>query len=168
MVHAADLADLAADQAADPAPAADQVCLAADHAAAADPAAGEATATSICAGCHMPDGNSVVDMFPKIAGQHEQYIVKQINDYKSGARQDDQMTGMAFTMATDADVENVAAYFAAMGARPMLVDMDPQGSSLRWSSHRPQRPISRHESKINTIHKIKLTAVRDFSFIIHI
>jgi chromosome partitioning protein len=32
---------------------------------------------------------------------------------------------------------NVAAYFAARGARPMLVDMDPQGSSLRWSSHRP-------------------------------
>ncbi len=33
---------------------------------------------------------------------------------------------------------NVAAYFAAMGARPMLVDMDPQGSSLRWISHRPE------------------------------
>ncbi|MGD2166475.1 MAG: AAA family ATPase [Gammaproteobacteria bacterium] len=32
---------------------------------------------------------------------------------------------------------NIAAYFAAMGARPMLVDMDPQRSSLRWSSHRP-------------------------------
>lgn len=33
---------------------------------------------------------------------------------------------------------NVAAYFAAHGARPMLVDMDPQGSSLRWSTHRPK------------------------------
>lgn len=36
---------------------------------------------------------------------------------------------------------NVAAYFAALGQRPMLVDMDPQGSSLRWASHRPrERP----------------------------
>lgn len=33
---------------------------------------------------------------------------------------------------------NVAAYFAAMGARPMLVDMDPQRSSMRWSAHRPE------------------------------
>ena len=80
---------------------------------AADLAAGEATAGAICAGCHMPDGNSVVDMFPKLAGQHAQYLVKQLNYYKSGARKDDTMTGMAFTLATDADVENVAAYFAS-------------------------------------------------------
>ena len=82
-------------------------------ATAADLAAGEATAGAICAGCHMPDGNSVVDMFPKLAGQHTQYLVKQLNDYKSGARQDDTMTGMAFTLATDADVENVSAFFAS-------------------------------------------------------
>lgn len=82
-------------------------------ATAADLAAGEATAGAICAGCHMPDGNSVVDMFPKLAGQHAQYLVKQLNDYKSGARQDDTMTGMAFTLATDADVENVSAFFAS-------------------------------------------------------
>jgi len=80
---------------------------------AADLAAGEATAGAICAGCHMPDGNSVVDMFPKLAGQHPQYLTKQLNDYKSGARQDATMTGMAATLATDADVANVAAFFAS-------------------------------------------------------
>jgi len=80
---------------------------------AADLAAGEATAGAICAGCHMPDGNSVVDMFPKLAGQHAQYLAKQLNDYKSGARQDATMTGMAATLATDADVANVAAFFAS-------------------------------------------------------
>jgi len=80
---------------------------------AADLAAGEETAGAICAGCHMPDGNSVVDMFPKLAGQHAQYTAKQLKDYKSGARKDDTMTGMALTLATDADIENVAAYFAS-------------------------------------------------------
>ncbi len=79
---------------------------------AADLAAGEATAGAICAGCHMPDGNSVVDMFPKLAGQHASYLAKQLNDYKSGAREDATMTGMAATLATDEDVANVAAFFA--------------------------------------------------------
>ena len=82
-------------------------------ASAADLAAGEATAGTICAGCHMPDGNSVVDMFPKLAGQHAQYLAKQLNDYKSGARQDATMSGMAATLATDEDIANVAAFYAS-------------------------------------------------------
>jgi len=91
-------------------------------ATAADLAAGEATAGAICAGCHMPDGNSVVETFPKLAGQHAQYIAKQLNDYKSGARQDDTMTGMAFTLATEADVENVSAFFASKASTPAAAD----------------------------------------------
>jgi len=80
---------------------------------AVDLAAGEATASAICAGCHMPDGNSVVDMFPKLAGQHAAYTAKQLNDYKSGARQDDTMSGMAATLATEDDVANVSAFYAS-------------------------------------------------------
>lgn len=80
---------------------------------AADLAAGEATAGAVCAACHMPDGNSVVDMFPKLAGQHAQYLAKQLNDYKSGARQDPTMTGMAAILVTDEDVANVSAFFAS-------------------------------------------------------
>lgn len=91
-------------------------------ATAADLAAGEATAGAICAGCHMPDGNSVVDMFPKLAGQHAQYTAKQLNDYKSGARVNDTMTGMAATLATDEDVNNVAAFFASQVTTPATVD----------------------------------------------
>ena len=87
-----------------------------------DLAAGEATAGAICAGCHMPDGNSVVDMFPKLAGQHAQYLSKQLKDYKSGARQDDTMTGMAFTLATDADIENVSAFFASKAGSVAAAD----------------------------------------------
>lgn len=89
---------------------------------AADLAAGEATAGAICAGCHMPDGNSVVDMFPKLAGQHAQYLEKQLNDYKSGARKDDSMTGMAFTLATDEDVANVAAFLSSKQSTPAAAD----------------------------------------------
>lgn len=89
---------------------------------AADIAAGEATAGAICAGCHMPDGNSVVDMFPKLAGQHASYLAKQLNDYKSGARKDDTMAGMAATLATDEDVANVSAFFASKAATAATAD----------------------------------------------
>ncbi len=89
---------------------------------AADLAAGEATAGAICAGCHMPDGNSVVDMFPKLAGQNAQYLAKQLSDYKSGARQDDTMTGMAATLATDDDIANVSAFFASKASTPATAD----------------------------------------------
>jgi cytochrome c553 len=89
---------------------------------AADLVAGEATAGAICAGCHMPDGNSVVETFPKLAGQHAQYITKQLNDYKSGAREDATMTGMAATLATDEDVANVAAFFASKASAPATAD----------------------------------------------
>ncbi|HED32770.1 MAG TPA: cytochrome c4 [Gammaproteobacteria bacterium] len=85
-------------------------------ASAVDLAAGEATAATICAGCHMPDGNSAVDMFPKLAGQHAQYLTKQLNDYKSGARTDDTMSGMAATLATATDIANVAAFYASKKA----------------------------------------------------
>lgn len=91
-------------------------------ATAADLAAGEATAAGVCAGCHMPDGNSVVPTFPKLAGQSAQYITKQISDYKNGARQDDTMTGMAFTLATDDDVANVAAFFASKKSAAAIAD----------------------------------------------
>ena len=80
---------------------------------AADVAAGEAMATALgCGGCHNPDGNSVLPGTPKLAGQHEQYIVKQINDFKSMTRANDIMMGMASAIATDEDAQNIGAYFA--------------------------------------------------------
>lgn len=91
-------------------------------ATAADIAAGEATAAGICAGCHMPDGNSVVPTFPKLAGQSAQYLTKQLKDYKNSARTDDTMTGMAFTLATDADIDNVSAFFASKKANVATAD----------------------------------------------
>ncbi|VAW62661.1 Cytochrome c4 [hydrothermal vent metagenome] len=91
-------------------------------ASAIDLAAGEATAGAVCAGCHMPDGNSAVDMFPKLAGQHAQYLTHQLNDYKSGVRTDATMNGMAAALATADDIANVAAFYASKKSSPAAAD----------------------------------------------
>jgi cytochrome c553 len=79
--------------------------------AAGDAAAGKSKAAS-CAACHGPGGNSVNPMWPKLAGQHAVYIVKQLKAFKSGARKDPMMTPMAMPLS-DQDMENLGAYFAS-------------------------------------------------------
>ncbi|MGB0205630.1 MAG: c-type cytochrome [Neptuniibacter sp.] len=78
-------------------------------------AAGDATAgkgkTAVCGACHGADGNSPAAMFPKLAGQNEAYLVKQMNDIKSGARPVVEMTGLLDAMS-DQDIADIAAYFA--------------------------------------------------------
>lgn len=79
-------------------------------------AAGDATAgqgkTAVCTACHNADGNSVVGTFPKLAGQGEKYLLKQLNDIKSGTRSVPEMTGMLDNL-TDQDLADIAAYFAS-------------------------------------------------------
>lgn len=79
--------------------------------AAGDAAAGQEK-SAVCAGCHNADGNSVNPLWPKIAGQHPGYIVQQLQDFKSGARQDPVMAPMAMPLS-DEDMVNLAAYFSA-------------------------------------------------------
>lgn len=88
--------------------------------AAGDAAAGEAKAAP-CFGCHMPDGNSVVDQFPKIAGQNEAYIVKQLNEFKAMKRKNDIMLGMAAAL-TEQDMADLAAFFASKTATVAVAD----------------------------------------------
>ncbi|MDH5471811.1 MAG: cytochrome c4 [Gammaproteobacteria bacterium] len=88
--------------------------------AAGDAAAGEGKAAA-CFGCHMPDGNSVVDQFPKLAGQHEKYTVKQLSEFKSMKRKNDIMLGMAAAL-TDEDMADLAAYFASKTGTPAMAD----------------------------------------------
>lgn len=78
---------------------------------AANVEAGKKKAAEVCAACHGPDGNSPAPAFPKIAGQHASYITKSLNEYKSGARKDPIMAGMAAALSKE-DIENLAAYFA--------------------------------------------------------
>ncbi|MBA4502976.1 c-type cytochrome [Marinobacterium marinum] len=79
--------------------------------AAGDAAAGQAK-TAVCAACHSGDGNSVVGNFPKLAGQGEKYLLKQLNDIKSGTRMVPEMTGM-LTNLSDQDLADIAAFYAS-------------------------------------------------------
>lgn len=78
--------------------------------AAGDAAAGKGK-TAVCGACHGADGNSPAAMFPKLAGQNEAYLVKQINDIKSGTRPVVEMTGLLDAMS-DQDIADIAAYYA--------------------------------------------------------
>src|SRR5690606_13929709 len=83
-----------------------------------------------CAACHGVDGNSVTPDWPVLAGQHADYIVRQINAFKNGARVNVTMTPFA-DMLSDQDARDVAAYFASQtpapkGADPALTSLGQQ------------------------------------------
>ena len=79
---------------------------------AADIAAGKAKA-AMCAGCHGADGVSVAPNYPNLAGQKEQYLVKAMGDFKTGARKDPTMNAMAAPLS-DADMANLAAFYSSL------------------------------------------------------
>jgi len=79
--------------------------------AAGDAAAGKEKAAP-CAACHMADGNSTNPTFPRLAGQHADYIAKALEDYKSGARKNPIMSGLAAPLSRQ-DREDLGAYFAS-------------------------------------------------------
>jgi cytochrome c553 len=64
-----------------------------------------------CAACHGPDGNSPSAEFPRLAGQHYDYLVRALKDYKSGARKNPIMAPQAANL-TPRDMEELAEYFS--------------------------------------------------------
>jgi cytochrome c553 len=89
---------------------------------AADIEAGKAK-SAVCAACHGADGNSANSAWPSLAGQHANYIYKQLNDYKTGRRVNASMTGMV-ALLNDEDMKNVAAYFASQKLKPIAFDAE--------------------------------------------
>lgn len=85
--------------------------LAGNVLAAGDAEAGKGK-TVACGACHGADGNSLVPSFPKLAGQHAGYLLKQMQDIKSGARPVPTMAGQLDAMS-DQDLADIAAYFAS-------------------------------------------------------
>ena len=67
--------------------------------------------SAMCVACHGTDGNSLVTMYPKLAGQSANYITKQLADFKSGARVDPVMVGMVAGLSAK-DMDDLAAYYA--------------------------------------------------------
>ena len=80
-------------------------------AAKIDTAAGEATYTAVCAACHGADGNAGSPEYPRLAGQHPEYLAKQLHEFKSGKRANAIMSGFS-TMLSDADMQNISAWLA--------------------------------------------------------
>jgi cbb3-type cytochrome c oxidase subunit III len=93
--------------------------------AAGDAAAGQGK-VAVCGACHGADGNSAAPNFPKLAGQGERYLLKQLNDIKSGGRQVVEMTGLLDNLS-EQDLADIAAYFSSQqmsvgAADPKLVE----------------------------------------------
>lgn len=77
-----------------------------------DIGAGKAKAQA-CAGCHGEDGNSPAGSgFPRLAGQYESYLLKTLQDYKSGKRKNPIMNGIAESLS-EADMLNLSAYYGS-------------------------------------------------------
>lgn len=78
---------------------------------------------AVCAACHGNDGNSMIDMNPKLAGQHQAYLVKQLKDFKTAAetggkegRNNAVMNGMAAALS-EQDMKDIAAWYASQEAK---------------------------------------------------
>ena len=104
--------------------------------ATGDPVAGKSTAV-ICIGCHASDGNSTNPIYPKLAGQNEPYLAKQLYDFKSGQRKEEHMSSMVEAIGLD-DIPNIAAYFSqqARTADDAIIPANPLGKKLYQTGDR--------------------------------
>ncbi len=105
-------APAAAAPAAAPAPAAEGA-----KAAKPDLVQGEAKFAAVCAACHGADGNSGSPANPKLAQQHPEYLVKQLQEFKAGKRANAVMQGFA-SQLSDADMKNIAWWVASKKTKP--------------------------------------------------
>ena len=81
-----------------------------------DLAKGEASFGAVCASCHAADGNSTTPVNPKLSQQHPEYLVKQLQEFKSGKRANAVMSGMVAALSDD-DMRNIAYWLAAKPAK---------------------------------------------------
>lgn len=81
-----------------------------------DLAKGEAKYTAVCAACHGADGNSGAPANPKLAQQHPEYLVKQLQEFKSGKRPNPIMQAMAAPLS-DADMKDISAWVTGKKAK---------------------------------------------------
>jgi cytochrome c553 len=109
--HAAGAAETAHGAAAAPA------ATVAAKAAKPDLVKGEASFTAVCASCHGADGNSGTPGNPKLAQQHPEYLVKQLQEFKAGKRKNPIMQGFASALSED-DMRNIAYWATSKKAKP--------------------------------------------------
>jgi len=112
-----------ADKPAEPAAAAAPAEASPTHDSAIKP--GDATAgqakAATCAACHGLDGNPASPQYPKLAGQHENYIVRQVGLFKTHKRENAVMMGFVMTLS-EQDMHDIGAYFASKTSLPGVAD----------------------------------------------
>ena len=113
--QASSSAPAAGPAAATPAPTA-PAAVAPAATAKADVAAGQAKFTAVCAACHGADGNSGTPANPRLSQQHDAYIVKQLQEFKSGKRPNPIMQGFTAQLS-EQDMKNIAAYLVTQKAK---------------------------------------------------
>ncbi|WP_442871864.1 c-type cytochrome [Colwellia sp. 75C3] len=91
-------------------------------------AAGKSKAM-VCAACHGADGNSLVPMYPSLAGQSANYLAKQLADFKSAERKDPLMAGMVAAL-TEEDMHDLAAFFAVQSTNAGTGESNEAGHKL--------------------------------------
>ncbi|OUS27894.1 cytochrome c4 [Thalassotalea sp. 42_200_T64] len=101
----------------------------------ADAEAGK-TKAAICGACHGMDGNSLVPAYPKLAGQHPQYITKQLQDFKAAlntggkeGRNDPIMGGMVAAL-TEQDMADISAFFTSQTISASTAKANPTGKKI--------------------------------------
>ncbi len=99
------------------------------------------TKSATCAACHGTDGNSPTDMYPKLAGQHADYLTKQLQEFKTGIRNNAIMMGMS-TPLSEQDMQDISAYFETQTMTPETVtaELAEPGRNLYMGGD-PQRGI---------------------------
>jgi len=83
---------------------------------------GQLIASQVCAGCHSPDGNSIIPVNPILAGQHAKYITKQLNDYKAEgdnpAKRISPVMAVMVIPLSSSDMINLGAYYTTQVSNP--------------------------------------------------
>lgn len=82
-----------------------------------DAAKGSEISAAVCSACHTSDGSRGVPANPILQGQHPEYLVKQLTEFKTDKRQNPIMKGFASTLS-EQDMKNVAAFYASKQAKP--------------------------------------------------
>ena len=116
---------------------------AAPAAAKPDMAKGEATSNSVCVACHTNDGSRGSAANPILQGQHPEYIVKQLTEFKADKRKNPIMKGFA-SQLSEQDMKNVAAFYASKQAKPGFAknkDFVALGEKI-WRGGLPDRRIA--------------------------
>lgn len=113
------------------------------HLAASNTERGEQLAGEVCAACHGDKGLSQTSTIPSLAGQTSYAIYKQLHDYRTGARVNAQMTGVAKALAVN-DLASIAAYYAAAGEQYAAIGRrdlsgEPEIIKLAWEGDTRRR-----------------------------